>query len=190
MPASPADQDRSLLRVLLQSQSYHNFFALGSSPMPLSSTPLLGFLYSMGTSEDLKCVKGVSYFKLNDEQDKEVDTCYAAMVNTESFVIPYKIHVDRYVIAEVNTQKNDAGDKYWELDQEWTKDLQSIDLLPASLPKYQIGMDSYLPAIGLGLLFIGWLAWVLISAASNAQQSEEEPSDNEQSDNKQSDEKQ
>ena len=25
-----------------------------------------GFIYSMGTSEDLKCVKGVSYFRLNN----------------------------------------------------------------------------------------------------------------------------
>ncbi len=85
--------------------------------MPLASTPLLGFLYSMGTSEDLKCVKGVSYFKLTNEQDKEVDVCYSAMINTESFMIPYKIHVDRYVIAQVNPERNDAGDKYWELGQ-------------------------------------------------------------------------
>ena len=155
--------------------------------MSLGLTPSLGFLYSMGTSEDLKCVKGISYFKLTNEQEKEVDTCYAAMVNTESFVIPYKIHVDRYVIAEVNPQKNDAGDTYWELDKEWTKELQAIDLLPASLPEYQIGMDSYLPAIGLGLLFVGWFAWVIISAVSNAQKSDEETSDHEHSDNKPSD---
>ena len=155
--------------------------------MPLASTPLLGFLYSMGTSEDLKCVKGVSYFKLTNEQDKEVDACYAAMINTESFVIPYKIHVDRYVIAQVNPERNDAADKYWELSQEWTKELQSIDHLPASLPEYQIGMDSYLPAIGLGLLFVCWFAWVIISAASNSQKPGGESSDHEQSDSKKSD---
>ena len=155
--------------------------------MPLASTPLLGFLYSMGTSEDLKCVKGISYFKLTNKQDKEIDACYAAMVNTESFVIPYKIHVDRYIIAQVNPEKNDAGDTYWELSQEWTKELQSIDLLPASLPNYQIGMDSYLPAIGLGLLFVGWFAWVVISAASNSQKPKEETSEHDQSDNKKSD---
>ena len=49
-----------------------------------------GFIYSMGTSEDLKCVKGVSYFRLNNEQGKEINTCYAAMVNTECFLTPYK----------------------------------------------------------------------------------------------------
>lgn len=35
--------------------------------MNLPKPILQGFIYSMGTSEDLKCVKGVSYFQLNNE---------------------------------------------------------------------------------------------------------------------------
>ena len=158
-----------------------NIITTKHSPMLLHSTPLLGFLYSMGTSEDLKCVKGVSYFELTNEQGKEIKTCYAAMVNTENFLIPYKLHVSKYVIAEVNDQKNDAGDQYYELSQEWKKELQSIDLLPESLPEYQIGMDSYLPAIGLGLLFVGWLAYVIVQAVNSKVESEDPPSDNAQS---------
>ena len=55
-----------------------------------------GFIYSMGTSEDLKCVKGVSYFKLNNEQGKTglgkfIDpqfSIYLMLVNLQSSFIP------------------------------------------------------------------------------------------------------
>ena len=149
--------------------------------MNLPKPILQGFIYSMGTSEDLKCVKGVSYFKLNNEQGKEINTCYAAMVNTESFLIPYKLYVSKYVIAEVNAGKNDAGDQYYELDQDWKEELQSLQLLPASLPKYQIGMDSYWPAIGLGLLFVGWIGFVIVQAVNSKVESENSLSDDQAS---------
>ena len=149
--------------------------------MNLPKPVLQGFIYSMGTSEDLKCVKGVSYFKLNNEQGKEINTCYAAMVNTESFLIPYKLHVSKYVIAEVNAGQNDAGDQYYELDQDWKEELQSLQLLPASLPKYQIGMDSYWPAIGLGLLFVGWICFVIVQAVNSKVESENSLSDDQAS---------
>ena len=87
--------------------------------MNLPNPSLQGFIYSMGTSEDLKCVKGVSYFKLTNEYGKGINACYAAMVNIESFLIPYKLHVSKYIIAEVNADKNDAGDRYYELDKDW-----------------------------------------------------------------------
>ena len=144
--------------------------------MNLPSPSLQGFIYSMGTSEALKCVKGVSYFKLTNEHGKEINACYAAMINTESFLIPYKLHVSKYIIAEVNGGRNDAGDQYYELDQNWKEELQSVKLLPTSLPKYQIGMDSYWPAIGLGLLFVGWIGFVILQAAiSKAKQKMHHP---------------
>ena len=145
--------------------------------MNVPNSFLQGFIYSMGTSEDLKCVKGVAYFDLNNEQGEEINTCYAAMVNTESFFIPYRLHVSKYVIAEVNADKNDAGDQYYELDQAWKEELQSINLLPASLPKYQIGMDSYWPAIGLGLLFVGWIVFVIVQSINSNLESENSLSD-------------
>lgn len=145
--------------------------------MNLPSPSLQGLIYSMGTSEDLKCVKGVSYFKLTNEHGKEINVCYAAMVNTESFLIPYKLHISKYIIAEVNGGSNDAGDQYYELDQDWKEELQSVKLLPASLPKYQIGMDSYWPAIGLGLLFVGWFVFVIVQAANSKVESKNASSD-------------
>jgi len=47
--------------------------------MNLPNPSLQGFIYSMGTSEDLECVKGVSYFKLTNEYGKGINACYAAM---------------------------------------------------------------------------------------------------------------
>lgn len=149
--------------------------------MNLPSPSLQGFIYSMGTSEDLKCVKGVSYFNLINEHGKEINACYAAMVSTESFLIPYKLHVSKYIIAEVNAGRNDAGDQYYELDQDWKEELQSVKLLPASLPKYQIGMDSYWPAIGLGLLFVGWIVFVIVQAANSQVESKNASSDDQAS---------
>ena len=145
--------------------------------MNLPSPSLQGFIYSMGTSEALKCVKGVSYFKLTNEHGKEINACYAAMVNTESFLIPYKLHVSKYIIAEVNGGRNDAGVRYYELGQDWKEELQSVNILPDSLPKYQIGMDSYWPAIGLGLLFVGWIGFVILQAANSKVESKNASSD-------------
>ena len=141
------------------------------------SSPSLGFLYSFGTSESLKCVKGITYFKLTNEQGREINSCYAAMVNTESFLVPYKVYIDRYVIAEVNNQTNDAGERYYELDEEWKEGLQAEGLLPNSLPPYQIGLDSYLPAAGLVLLFVGYIAWVIVQASNAKVKSEKAPSE-------------
>ena len=154
---------------------------VASELMTLPSTPLLGFLYSMGTQENLHCVKGISYFKLTNDQGDEINSCYAAMVKTENFIIPYKIHIDRYVVATVDSQKNDAGSNYYELDSEWKEGLQSEGYLPALLPEYQIGMDSYLPAIGLGLLFIGYVVYMIWQSISSSQKSEDEASSDEQS---------
>ena len=120
-------------------------------------------MWTMGTSEDLKCVKGISYFPvINDERD-EVNSCYAAMVSTENFVVPYKVHVSKYVIAEVDAQKNDAGETYYDLSPEWKSELQADGLLPASLPAYQIGIGSYLPAVGLVLLFVAYIFYAIMN---------------------------
>ena len=121
--------------------------------------PVAGFVWTMGTNEDLYCVKGISYFPVINDQGSEVKSCYAAMVSTENFIVPYKLHVSKYVIAEVNTDMNDAGETYYELSPEWRRELQSEGWLPLSLPTYQIGVGSYLPAIGLILVFAAYIAY-------------------------------
>ena len=94
----------------------------------------------MGINEDLHCLKGISYFPVINDKGSEVRACYTAMVSTENFVIPYKLHVSKYVIAELNTEKNDAGEIYYEMTPEWKRELQSEGWLPSSLPTYQIGV--------------------------------------------------
>ena len=126
-------------------------------PMNYLGTP--GFIYTWGTGEELKCVKGISYFDIINDKNVEVKSCYAAVVTTKNAVIPYSIYVDRYVIAEVNTEANDAGDTYYELNPEWKAELQGQGWLPRQLPTYTIGIDSYLPAIGLISLFAAWIGW-------------------------------
>ena len=128
----------------------------------------MGFVWTMGTNEELHCVKGISYFPIIDDKDTELNSCYAAMVSTENFIIPYKLHVSKYVIAEVDSNKNDAGEIYYELSPEWRRDLQSEGRLPSSLPAYQIGIGSYLPAIGLILLFAAYVVFVVVGQASGS----------------------
>ena len=141
-------------------------------------SPFLGFVWSMGTREDLQCVKGISYFPVLNDRGDEVNTCYAAMVSTENFVVPYKVHVSKYVIAEVDDQKNDAGDSYFELSPEWKSELQTEGSLPASLPAYQIGIGSYLPAIGLVLLFVAYIVYVIAqNSGANVGVSEDQKDD-------------
>ncbi len=137
----------------------------------------LGFVYTWGTGEELKCVKGISYFNIINEKDVETKSCYAAVVTTKNAVIPYSIYVDRYVIAEVNSEANDAGDTYYELDPPWKAELQGQGWLPQKLPTYTIGIDSYLPSIGLISLFVAWFVWQIYrntqATASDAQPSEQ-----------------
>ncbi len=134
----------------------------------------MGFVWMMGTNEDLHCVKGISYFPIINDKDSEVSSCYAAMVSTENFIIPYKLHVSKYVIAEVDSNKNDAGEIYYELSPEWKRELQSEGWLPSSLPAYQIGIGSYLPAIGLILLFAAYVVYVVVQASGSSKAASEE----------------
>ena len=136
--------------------------------MTFALPPVMGFIWTMGTQEDLHCLKGISYFPMINDKGSEVSACYAAMVSTENFVVPYKLHVSKYVIAEVNGEKNDAGETYYELTPEWKRELQSEGWLPASLPAYQIGVGSYLPAIGLISLFAAYLVYVVVQASGSS----------------------
>ncbi len=61
------------------------------------------------------------------------------------------MHIDKYVIAEVDPQKNDAGGLYYDLTADWKSELQSDGWLPHDLPAYQIGIETYLPVLGIGL---------------------------------------
>ena len=144
--------------------------------MQMSSiwSPVMGFVWTMGTNEDLHCVKGISYFPIVNDKDSEVSSCYAAMVSTENFIVPYKLHVSKYVIAEVDSNKNDAGEIYYELTPEWKRELQSEGWLPSSLPAYQIGIGSYLPAIGLILLFAAYVVYVVVQASGSSKAASEE----------------
>jgi len=144
--------------------------------MQMSSiwSPVMGFVWTMGTNEDLHCVKGISYFPIVNDKDSEVSSCYAAMVSTENFIVPYKLHVSKYVIAEVDSNKNDAGEIYYELSPEWKRELQSEGWLPSSLPAYQIGIGSYLPAIGLILLFAAYVVYVVVQASGSSKAASEE----------------
>ena len=137
-------------------------------------SPTMGFVWMMGTNEDLHCVKGISYFPIINDKDSEVSSCYAAMVSTENFIVPYKLHVSKYVIAEVDSNKNDAGEIYYELSPEWKRELQSEGWLPSSLPAYQIGIGSYLPAIGLILLFAAYVVYVVVQASGSSKAASEE----------------
>ena len=134
----------------------------------------MGFVWTMGTNEDLHCLKGISYFSLINDKGGEVRACYAAMVSTENFVVPYKLHVSKYVIAEVNSEKNDAGKTYYELTPEWKRELQSEGWLPSSLPAYQIGVGSYLPAIGLVLLFAAYVVYNVFQVFGSSKAASEE----------------
>ena len=142
----------------------------------MSSTlsPLIAFVWTMGTNEDLHCVKGISYFPIVNDKGNEVSSCYAAMVSTENFIVPYKLHVSKYVIAEVDSNKNDAGELYYELSPEWKRELQSQGWLPSSLPAYQIGMGSYLPAIGFILLFVAYVVYVVVRASGSSKAASEQ----------------
>ena len=144
--------------------------------MQMSSilSPVMGFVWTMGTNEELHCVKGISYFPIINDKNSEVNSCYAAMVSTENFIVPYKLHVSKYVIAEVDSNKNDAGDIYYELSPEWRRELQSEGWLPSSLPAYQIGIGSYLPAIGLILLFAAYVVYVVFQSSGSSKAAPEE----------------
>ena len=137
-------------------------------------SPVPGFVWTMGTNEDLHCVKGISYFPVMNEKGNEVSSCYAAVVSTENFIVPYKLHVSKYVIAEVDSNKNDAGDLYYDLEPEWKRELQSEGLLPSSLPAYQIGIESYLPAIGFILLFAAYIVYVVVQYSGTSKSGSEE----------------
>ena len=134
-----------------------------------------GFFYSMGTGEELKCVKGVERFTIPTEKSDSTTVCYAALIQTDNFIVPYKISVDSYVLAELNPNTGEAGDVYYELDSEQIQVLQQEQKLPNPTPTHEIGMDTYLPAIGLIALVVAWLVWQ-IKAAKTAVQNSQPPS--------------
>ena len=142
----------------------------------MTTTPSLAFLYySMGTGEELKCVKGVERFTIPTEKSDSTTVCYAALIQTDNFIVPYRIAVDSYVLAELNPNTNEAGDIYYELDSEQIQVLQQEQKLPNPTPTYEIGMDTYLPALGLIALVVAWLVWQ-IKAAKTAVQNSKPPS--------------
>lgn len=142
--------------------------------MSLALPKAIGFIWTMGTKEELYCLKGISYFPFINDKGDEVRACYAAMVSTENFVVPYKLHVSKYVIAEVDGNKNDAGEIYYKLSPEWRSELQHEGWLPSSLPAYQIGIGSYLPAIGLILIFAAYIVYVIVQASGSSKADSEE----------------
>ena len=85
--------------------------------------------------------------------------CYAALIQTDNFIVPYRIAVDSYVLAELNPNTNEAGDIYYELDSEQIQVLQQEQQLPNPTPTHEIGMGTYLPALGLLALVVAWLVW-------------------------------
>jgi len=123
----------------------------------------------------LKCVKGVERFTIPTEKSDSTTVCYAALIQTENFIVPYKISVDSYVLAELNPNTDEAGDIYYELDNEQIQLLQQEQKLPNPTPTHEIGMDTYLPAIGLIALVVAWLVWQ-IKAAKTAVQNSQPPS--------------
>ena len=141
----------------------------------MTTTPSFAFFYSMGTGEELKCVKGVERFTIPTEKSDSTTVCYAALIQTDNFIVPYKISVDSYVLAELNPNTDEAGDIYYELDNEQIQLLQQEQKLPNPTPTHEIGMDTYLPAIGLIALVVAWLVWQ-IKAAKTAVQNSQPPS--------------
>lgn len=129
----------------------------------------------MGTGEELKCVKGVERFTIPTKKSDSTTVCYAALIQTDNFIVPYRITVDSYVLAELNPNTNEAGTIYNELESEQIQVLQQEQKLPNPTPTYEIGMDTYLPAIGLIALVVAWLLWQ-IKAAKTAVQNSKPPS--------------
>ena len=132
--------------------------------------PVLGFFYQMGTGEELKCIKGIKTFTINenDNEKQPTNVCYGALIKTENFIIPYQIRVDRYVLAEVEPGSTKPGESYYDLNDSQTKWLQSEGKIPNPTPSYQIGLDSYLPAVGLIALLAAWLIWQIASIKQQA----------------------
>lgn len=123
----------------------------------------------------MKCVKGVERFTIPTERSDSTTVCYAALIQTDNFIVPYRIDVDSYVLAELNPNTDEAGDIYYELDNEQIQLLQQEQKLPNPTPTYEIGMDTYLPALGLIALVVAWLVWQ-VKAAKTAVQNSQPPS--------------
>ena len=142
----------------------------------MTSTFPLAFLYSMGKQETLKCVNGVKTFTIPTEKSDSTPVCYAALIQTDNFIVPYRIEVTDYVLAELNSNTDEAGDIYYELDSRQIQLLQQEQKLPNPMPTYEIGMETYLPALGLIALVVAWLVWQVKAIQSVAQNSQ--PSSN------------
>ena len=130
--------------------------------------PAVGFFYQMGTGEELKCIDGLKTFTINDNENKPTNVCYAALIKTENFIIPYQIFVDSYVLAKVEPGSTKPGESYYDLNADLTKALQTEGKIPNPTPTYQIGLDSYLPTVGLIALVVIWLFWQIASIKQQA----------------------
>lgn len=111
----------------------------------------------MSKQETLKCVNGVKTFTIPTEKSDSTPVCYAALIQTDNFIVPYWIEVTDYVLAELNPKKEEAGDVYDELDAGKIQHLQQEQTLPDPTPTDEIGMDTYLPSLGLIALVVAWL---------------------------------
>ena len=79
------------------------------------------------------------------------------------------------MLAELNPNTDEAGDIYYELDSEQIQLLQQEQKLPNPTPTHEIGMDTFLPAIGLFALVVAWLVRQ-VKAAKTAIQNNQPPS--------------
>ena len=154
----------------------HQYSARIRGSLEMQHINSLAFLLRMGTGEELKCVKGVERFTIPTEKSDSTTVCYSALIQTDNFIIPYRISVNSYVLAELNPNTDEAGDIYYELDSKQIQLLQQEQKLHNPTPTYEIGIETYLPALGLIALVVAWLVWQVTAIQSVAQNSQ--PSSN------------
>ena len=109
--------------------------------------------YLWGKSEELRCLPGISKFEM---QGQDSPVCFAALITTDSAVLPWRKFVSDYVI------KIDS-DTYFPTTRESIKKLQSQNILPEQLHEYSLPVADVLFGHSLFLLIISlWIARLLI----------------------------
>jgi len=118
-----------------------------------------------GTNEQLKCLPGIKRLEIQTADGKQ-DVCYAAKTKKESFILPYRISVDGYVLA-VDDQT------YYNANTQQIAYYQSTGSLPMSLPIYSLTAGEILggtmlwTAIGVVLALIIWQHLMPASSAES-----------------------
>ena len=98
--------------------------------------------YLWGKSEELRCLPGISKFEM---QGQDSPVCFAALITTDSAVLPWRKFVSDYVI------KIDS-DTYFPTTRESIKKLQSQNILPEQLHEYSLPVADVLFGHSLFLL--------------------------------------